>query len=126
MPDSLTHPVFDELRWEEPITWWLGDFRLESGSLGHIVGGLEDVFGGHCLDVRVDGSLMGHRRWLGWVSIHLRRRLHGFDRFFSGSSSSVSSGLGGGSKICRAGTSSMPNASVTSFGVRLDRASNRA
>ena len=25
--------------------------------LGYIVGGLEDVFGGHCIDVRVDESL---------------------------------------------------------------------
>lgn len=137
--DTLTHPVFGELRWEEPTSWWLGDFRLESGdlvevmvvpgrqdrvaflekaaqlfqramgaeprirgvaaeqkvlelyecwrnedepiltarelaerlelvtvrigtvvpiSLGYIVGdGLEDVFGGHGLDVRVDESL---------------------------------------------------------------------
>ncbi len=31
MAESLTHPVFGDLRWEAKSSWWLTQIRLESG-----------------------------------------------------------------------------------------------
>ncbi len=53
MAESLTHPVFGDLRWEAKFSWWLTQIRLESGEwLDVIVAPGDD-------DLRVDAAFGG-------------------------------------------------------------------